>query len=271
MSVEVLGQQAQVTVLAERISAKIAHRPPGWRLPRSSVLARHYGVPQQLLDEALAGLLARHQISYLGPGQFSRANGGSEAPAAAGGGLAIRIEPVCPDISCQSRQDSYGPLPAGLTGALGLAAGVQALTIQVLWAAGPAPAALVTSYLPGGRSAQAAACQGAAAPADPPAAWPAHLLVTGHRPAGECRPHAIALQMSAASAAVARKLRLAAGTPVALVLASYLDPADGSVRCVTVAALRPERFLIVIESAGSPAGGCADAAAWQRALADQPG
>jgi DNA-binding GntR family transcriptional regulator len=261
-SLAVHEQQAQVAVLAERIAARIAHRPPGWRLPRPSVLARHYGVPQQLLDEALADLQARQQVSDLGRGQFSRAGSANgRAPAVTGSGLVIRIEPVRNDISCGSRQDSYGPLRSGLSAALGLAADAPAATIQLLWTAGPTPVALSTTYLPAGSTA--------------PGAWQAQLLVTGHgcSPAQrntEGGPHAIGLQMSAASTAVASKLRLTAGAPVAMVLASYRDPADGSVRCATVAALRPEQFRIVIESAGQPAGGCFEPDGWQRALADQP-
>lgn len=240
-----------MSVLAMRIEAKISHRPAGWRLPRSSVLARHYGVPVAVLDDALADLLARQQISYLGPGQFCRADCTTgQHHRGRSRGLCIRIEPVGGQISCQSRQDTYGPLRDQLSLALALTPGTQALTIRTSWTVGAAPAALATSYLP-------------AAPGASGQPGPAVFTSDG-------RVQAAALHLSPAGATVARKLGLAAGELVTLVQVGSADSAAGSPRCLTIAALRPDLFRIAVESAGPPVADLARSPDWQQAVADQP-
>jgi DNA-binding GntR family transcriptional regulator len=232
-------------VLADRIAAMLAHREPGWRLPRYTALARRYHVSTTEIDAAIGELAARHLISRLPDGQLYRASPAEYLVSLEGvPGLASHLDPMGAGLTCRSRQVSWRQVPDDIGSALRIPPSEPACVVRLRWTVNGEPAAVTVTYLPGPVT--------AAYPARPQQPGEARAALI---PAG--RPSALHFEMQPPPAAVARSLRLPAGQPAAMVAVRFDDPRTGQPAALTFAAVRPDLFRIVVESGESllPDGG----------------
>jgi DNA-binding GntR family transcriptional regulator len=242
-------------VLANRIAAALAHRKPGWTLPRQSVLARRYHVTTRQVAAAIDELAARHLIRLLPDGNACRVSPAEYMFDLAGQhGLVARVEPLHGELSCKSHSVAWHPVPADIESLLGIATGEQACILQKLWTVGGEPAAATTSYL-GGPAAEPflAALNGtetdslhAILPMPPArAATPG-----GSRKPAErvLVPHALRIEMQQPPPWAAGVLRLPAGDSAIGITVRYTELADGNAAAVTIAVLRPDHFRVIIDS-----------------------
>jgi hypothetical protein len=103
-------------VLANRIAAALAHRKPGWTLPRQSVLARRYHVTTRQVAAAIDELAARHLIRLLPDGNACRVSPAeymfdhrdAAAAAVGGGGPAAPGVRLCHRHHCQVHRAGRG-------------------------------------------------------------------------------------------------------------------------------------------------------------------
>ena len=242
-------------VLTDRIAATLAHRKPGWTLPRLSVLARRYQVTTRQVAAAIDELAARHLVRVLPDGKACRVSPAEYMFDLAGQhGLAARVEPLRGQLSCKSHSVAWHPVPADVSGALGIAAGEPACILQQLWTVGGEPAAATTSYLAGPAAEPfLAALNGAET--DP---LQAILPMPPARPAGPgvapqpgermLVPHALRIEMQEPPAWAASVLRLSARDSAIGVTVRYAESADGDAAALTVAVLRPDYFRVIIDS-----------------------
>ncbi len=245
-------------VLADRLAATLVHHEPGWRLPRPSALARRYNVRPSQVEQAVRELAARHLIRQLPDGQLYRASPAEYLVSMAGAPrLGAVVDPMGSDVTCRSRKVTWRRVPEDIGWALGMVSADSVCVIKCHWSVNGDPAAVSTTYL----TSDAAKV---AVPLEPPAANAAEfLLAAGHEPGGARdraaplgQPIALHLEMQPPPSSVARGLRLRAGQPAATVTVRFDDPVSGRPAALTVAALRPDLFRIVIDSpgAGSPIG-----------------
>ena len=76
--------------LAQRIAAALAQQDPGWLLPRSTVLAKRFGVCPADVDAAVSDLVSRHLVR----GRFRRSTSADYVvPLTGRPALAVRVEP----------------------------------------------------------------------------------------------------------------------------------------------------------------------------------
>jgi hypothetical protein len=169
------------------------------------------------------------------------------------------------ELTCRSRQVSWRRVPEDIRWALRIPRSEQVCVIRLAWTANGEPAAFTVTYLPkdmagaftGDDPAQGGLAEqeiGAVAglnvlplttaPAEP-AGGRAGLV-----PAG--RPAALHVEMQPPPASLARSLRLSAGQPAAMVAVRFDDPEAARPVALTVAAIRPELFRIVVETDDSP-------------------
>jgi DNA-binding GntR family transcriptional regulator len=235
-------------VLTARIAAALVHHEPGWRLPRTTALARRYNVTTEEIDAALGELAARHLLRRLPDGQVYRASPAEYLITLDGlPGLGARIDPMGTSITRASWHEAHRRIPEDIARALGLPPGSQATIIQCLWTAGGRPAALSTTYLPAPAGTVTGPSQAAprsleAALDSQPAADQAATPALAGRPAAVCVEH----QLPGLS--VARSLRLTPAEPAVTVTVSFSGPSGGSPIALTTAVLRPGLFRIVVES-----------------------
>ena len=122
-------------------------------------------------------------------------------------------------------------VPEEIGSALGIAPAEPVCAIKCHWSVNGSPAAISTTYVVG-----AAASQDG-------------NLADGIAGSQAGVPAALYLEMQPPPSSVARALRLAAGQPAATLTVRFDDPATEGPVALTVAALRPDLFRIVIESA----------------------
>jgi len=216
-------------ILADRIAATLAHREPGWRLPRYTAMARRYHVSTSEIDAAIGELAARHLIRRLPDGQVYRAS-----PAE----YLIPLEGV---------------------------AGLASCVVRLRWTMNGEPAASTVTYLPPGLTGPITAAYPAEGGQPEQEIGPVtglNLLAltavpkepgeegADLAPAGQ--PSALHFEMQLPPAAVARSLRLPPGQPAAMVAVRFEDPETGQPLALTFAAIRPDLFRIVVESGESP-------------------
>ncbi len=233
-------------VLADRLAATLVHHEPGWRLPRPSALARRYNVRPSQVEQAVRELAARHLIRQLPDGQLYRASPAEYLVAMTGvARLGAHVDPMGSDVTCRSRKVSWRRAPEDIGGALGVAAADSICVVRCHWAVNDDPAAISTTYL----TSDAASAEESAGFG--PASGGLLNLGTetvGAPPLGQ--PAALHLELQPPPSSVARGLRLRAGQPAAIVTVRFDDPASGRPCALTVAALRPDLFRIVIDSPG---------------------
>ncbi|HXB47722.1 MAG TPA: hypothetical protein VNW50_08155 [Streptosporangiaceae bacterium] len=242
-------------VLANRIAAALAHRKPGWTLPRQSVLARRYHVTTRQVAAAIDELAARHLIRLLPDGNACRVSPAEYMFDLAGQhGLVARVEPLHGQLSCKSHSVAWHPVPADIASVLGIPTGEQACILQKLWTVGGEPAAATTSYLAGPAAEPfLAALNGTEADSldailpMPPARSATH----GGAPRPGERvlvPHALGIEMQQPPPWAAGVLRLPAADSAIGITVRYTELADGDAAALTVAVLRPDHFRVIIDS-----------------------
>jgi hypothetical protein len=242
-------------VLADRLAATLVHHEPGWRLPRPSALARRYNVRPHQVEQAVRELAARHLIRQLPDGQLYRASPAEYLiPVHGVPRLGAQIDPMGSDITCRSRKVTWRRVPEDIGWALGVAGAESICVVKCHWSVNGDPAAIATTYLTKDAAAKVAGAADGAGEAPPDVL----LGVAGGDGAGGRgggatlgQPAALHVEMQPPPSSVARGLRLRAGQPAALVTVRFDDPAGGRPVALTVAALRPDLFRIVIDS---PAG-----------------
>jgi hypothetical protein len=118
-------------VLACRIAGTLAEHHPGWRMPRLSVLVRHYGVSSEGVAAAVEELQRRQLIRRLPNGQFCRSSPAEyRIPLGAGPALSVGVYPVAGTLGCRSATVSHRPLREDAARAIGSAAGEPGCTLS---------------------------------------------------------------------------------------------------------------------------------------------
>jgi DNA-binding GntR family transcriptional regulator len=237
-------------VLADRLAATLVHHEPGWRLPRPSALARRYNVRPNQVEQAVRELAARHLIRQLPDGQLYRASPAEYLISMNGvPKLGAHVDPMGSDVTCRTRKVSWRRVPEDIGWALGIAAADSICVVKSHWAVNGDPAAISTTYL----TEEAASRVNESA--DLSDGTPADLLFTAPGELDNLRgalnfgqPVALHLEMQPPPSSVARGLRLRAGQPAAMVTVRFDDRVAGRPVALTVAALRPDLFRIVIDS-----------------------
>ena len=268
--------RSAVGVLADRLAAALVHHEPGWRLPRHSALARRYNVSAVEIEAAVEELVNRHLVRRLADGQVYRASPAEYVVDLEGiAGLATRLDAMGAEFACRSRQLSWRLPPEDISWALRMEADQQVCVVRYLWTADTAPAALLTTYVPGDIASQADTGLGAASPsvlnlfqlsgvpgavsADVVAADDA-VVAAGAAGSGAATvgaatvgaATALHLELQAPPPSVARSLRLGAGQPAMIVTTRFDDVATGRPIALTIAVLRPEMFRLVLETPRHP-------------------
>jgi DNA-binding GntR family transcriptional regulator len=257
-----------VSVLADRLAAALVHHEPGWRLPRHSALARRYNVSAAEIEAAVEELVNRHLVRRLADGQVYRASPAEYVIDLEGiSGLATRLDAMGAEFACRSRQLSWRLPPEDISWALRMEADQQVCVVRYLWTADAAPAALITTYVPGDIASQADTGLTAPSPsvlnllglAGVPGAISADVMAADAA-AGAARvgaatvgaATALHLELQAPPPSVARSLRLGAGQPAVIVTIRFDDVATGRPIALTIAVLRPEMFRLVLETPFHP-------------------
>ncbi|HEU5419395.1 MAG TPA: UTRA domain-containing protein [Streptosporangiaceae bacterium] len=233
------GTRSAAHVLADRLAVALVRHEPGWRLPRQSVLARRYDVSPAQIDAAISELIGRHLLRRLPDGKVHRVSAAEYLISLNGvPGLRSHIDPMAGELTCRSRRTAWRRVPGDVGSALQLDPDEQVCVVHAVWAAAGEAAASAITYVPAGRAGRLADAELARA------GW------SDLASAGE--PVAVHVEMQPPPPSVARILRLSAGQPAALVTVRFDDPATGRPAALTLAALRPELFRIVIHTAELP-------------------
>jgi DNA-binding GntR family transcriptional regulator len=241
-------------VLADRLAAALVHHEPGWRLPRPTALARRYNVRPAEMDQAIRELAARHLIRQLPDGQLYRSSPAEYLIGVPGvPSLLAHVDPMGADVVCRSRKVSWRRVPEDIAWTLRIAPADAACSIRCQWVVNGEPAAISTTYL---TRQVVAKVDDAEVPVPGVGTLPlGDLFAVSGQPGIEAQPSvptALHIEFSPPPSAVARGLRLAVGRPAVMVTVRFDAPDGGPPVALTVAALRPEVFRIVIDS---PAGG----------------
>jgi len=259
-------RRSAAEVLADRIAAMLAHREPGWRLPRYTAMARRYHVSTAEIDAAINALAARHLIHRLPDGQAYRASPAEYLiPLEGVPGLASHVDPMGAELTCRSRQVSWRRVPEDIGWALRIPPAEPVCVVRLRWTVNGEPAAFTVTYLPAGLAGPITAAypaQGGQPEQEIGAVTGLNLLPLTARPdqpQQECadlapigRPGALHFEMQLPPASVAKSLRLSAGQPAAMVAVRFDDPETARPVALTFAAVRPDLFRIVVESGESP-------------------
>jgi len=238
-------------ILADRLAAVLVHHEPGWRLPRPSTLARRYNVRPALVEQAVRELTARHLIRQLPDGQLYRASPAEcLIPVPGVPRLGAYVDPMGSEVTCRDRKVSWRRVPEDIGWALGVAQAASVCAVRCHWSVNGEPAAISTTYLTEEAAGQISDIADAAAALPDEGPLGAAPWSTNQQglPAPLAVPAALHLEMQPPPSSVARGLRLGTSQPAAMVTVRYDDPASGRPVALTVAALRPDLFRIVIES-----------------------
>lgn len=242
-------------ILADRLAAALVHHEPGWRLPRASTLARRYAVDVSQVDRAIDDLIHRRLVRRLPNGQLYRASPAEYLLALEGvPGLASQVDPMGEEITCHSRHILRRPCPEDVGQALGIRAGEPVSVVRVMWAAGGQPAGLTTSYLTDPDPGRAVPADSEAADANTisPLTPPTDYVTADANADSALRPSGLIIEMQLPPPSVARSLRLSAGEPATLIIVRFSPPGQHRPAALTIAALRPDKFRILIQSPVAP-------------------
>ncbi len=247
-----------VSVLADRLAAALVHHEPGWRLPRHSALARRYNVSAAEIDAAIEELVSRHLVRRLADGQVYRASPAEYVISLEGvPGLASFVDAMGGEFSCRSRQVSWRLPPEDISWALRMPADQQVCVVRYLWTASGEPAALSTTYLPGDIGVPPEEATAAPLPktfnllqltglGDDATQAPEVPREAEPAPAGSAA--ALYIELQAPPPSVARSLRLSAGQPAMIVTIRFDELNSGRPVALTIAALRPDLFRLVVQT-----------------------
>jgi DNA-binding GntR family transcriptional regulator len=247
-----------VSVLADRLAAALVHHEPGWRLPRHSALARRYNVSAAEIDAAIEELVSRHLVRRLADGQVYRASPAEYVISLEGvPGLASFVDAMGGEFSCRSRQVSWRLPPEDISWALRMPADQQVCVVRYLWTASGEPAALSTTYLPGHNGVPPEDATAARLPktlnllqltglGDDATQAPEVRAEAEPAPAGSAA--ALYIELQAPPPSVARSLRLSAGQPAMIVTIRFDELNSGRPVALTIAALRPDLFRLVVQT-----------------------
>lgn len=251
-----------VSVLADRLAAALVHHEPGWRLPRHSALARRYNVSAAEIDAAIEELVSRHLVRRLADGQVYRASPAEYVISLEGvPGLASFVDAMGGEFSCRSRQVSWRLPPEDISWALRMQADQQVCVVRYLWTASGEPAALSTTYLPGDIGVPPEEATAAPLPktfnllqltglGDDATQAPEVPREAEPAPAGSAA--ALYIELQAPPPSVARSLRLSAGQLAMIVTIRFDELNSGRPVALTIAALRPDLFRLVVQTSLPP-------------------
>lgn len=138
-------------VLTERLAAMLVHHEPGWRLPRSTALARRFGVSAPAIDAAMEELADRDLVRRLPDGKVYLASPADYLITLDGmPGLGTRVDPMGSAVTPASQHVSRRRVPEDIRQVLGLAVGQQVTVIRCTWSADE-QAGRAVHYVPAGR------------------------------------------------------------------------------------------------------------------------
>ncbi len=158
------------------------------------------------------------------------------------------------EITCHSRHILRRPCPEDVGQALGIRAGEPVSVVRVMWAAGGQPAGLTTSYLTDPDPGRAVPADSEAADANTisPLTPPTDYVTADANADSALRPSGLIIEMQLPPPSVARSLRLSAGEPATLIIVRFSPPGQHQPAALTIAALRPDKFRILIQSPVAP-------------------
>lgn len=267
------GAGPAVSVLADRLAAALVHHEPGWRLPRHSALARRYNVSAAEIDAAVTELVSRHLLRRQTDGQLYRASPAEYLISLEGvAGLVSQVDAMGGELACRSRQAAWRVPPEDISRALQVPSDQPVCVVRVLWTAGGEPAALCTSFIPGGR-ANECDCDEVGQTALPAELNLLQASVGGPvaAPGSAADPAALHIELQAPPPSVARSLRLTAGQPAVMVTVRFDNRPDGQPTALTIAVLRSDMFRVVVRTPQPPlpdGDGRGLSGSWTHALED---
>ena len=253
------GSAGSGRVLADRLAAALVHHEPGWRLPRPTALARRYNVRPAEIEQAIAELAARHLVRQLPDGQLYRSSPADLLVQVPGvPSLTAQVDPMGSEIACRGRKVSWRRVPEEIGWTLGIAPAESVCAIRCQWALNGEPAAISTTYVT--REAAAKMGDSEEPVSDAGALRLGNLMAAIGAPGISDPlgvPGALRVELQPPPSAVARGLRLPVGRAATMVTIRFDGPTSGIPIALTVAALRPEVFRIVIDSPAPAATGAA--------------
>jgi DNA-binding GntR family transcriptional regulator len=231
-------------VLADRMSAALVHREPGWQLPRRSALARRYNVSMAEIDAAIVELTRRSLIRRLPDGQLYRASPAEYLiPLEGVDGLSTRLDPMGGEISCTARHVSLRAAPQDVAWSLGVEGGNPVRIVRCAWAIGAEPVAISTAYVPGTEADMIG---------DEPETFEKVLRAPPDGRPGTRAVFARAadLELAPPQPSVARSLRLLPGQSAFSVTIRFDAQPAGTPVGLTAVTLKPQHFRVVIQAGG---------------------
>ncbi len=247
----------ELAVLTNRIAATLVHHDPGWRLPRPTVLARHYDVTTELVEAAVDHLEARRLIRRLPDGQACRTSPAHYVlPLRRAQSLDARAEAVSSDLALKSKTLSWHPVKDDIRRALRASAGEPVCAIQLVWTIAAEPAAATMTY------ATKALVDPIIDAVEHTALDPigAVLPLPGQGECGSSQPallvpRTLHIEVQQPPPWATRALGLSACEHAVVVTAGCEEQPDGRNVALTVAAFLPEAFRISIASSDPPLDG----------------
>jgi hypothetical protein len=246
------GRGDEDRVLACRIAGSLAQHEPGWRLPRLTILARHYGVSTEQIATAVDELVARHLIRRLPNGKLYRASPAEyHLPLPPESDTTVRVRVLTGTLCCRSRNVTSLRLREDVARSLGVDPDEPGSMLRLLFAIEHEPVAVSVTY---GPAALSPVLQELAA-ADCPDVLPL-------TPAGPDRVTvSVQLGLQQPPAGLASTLRLPASEQATVITARSAAADRPDQMALTFAVLRPEFFGVTIQSNGGAAHRLAEALA----------
>lgn len=241
-----IAPEPELGVLAQRIAGSLVHHEPGWRMPRFSVIARHFGVTAEQVAAAVDQLADRRLVRRQPGGHFCRLSPAVyHIPLAAGACLRTAASPISGALTCRARAIHRERLRGDVAWALDASAGEAGCVLRLQFAVGDEPAALSATYV----TAAFESVLDKLAGVEPP-----ELLPFGsHDPAADHRAvRSVQLEMQQPPAGVAGLIHLPPGEKAIMITARVDERAAGGPAALTVAILRPDRFRVTIGSSDTP-------------------
>ena len=169
-------------------------------------------------------------------------------------GLASQLRSMGEEITCHSREIVRRRCPEDVGQALSIRAGEPVSMVRMMWTAGGDPAGLTTTYLadPDTAFTESAEPKGTPALTISLLAPPTNHITADANAYSALRPGSLFIEVQPPPTSVARKLRLSAGEPVVLIVVRFDYPGRQRPAALTIAALRPDKFRIRVQSPDLP-------------------
>jgi DNA-binding GntR family transcriptional regulator len=241
-----IAPERELGVLAQRIAGSLVHHEPGWRVPRFSVLARHFGVTTEQVAAAVDQLADRRLVRRQPDGRFSRLSPAVyHIPLSGQACLRTAVVPISGALTCRAKAINEERLRDDVAWALGASAGDAGCVLRLQFAADDEPAAVSATYV----TAAFGSVLDKLAGVEPPELLP----FGGYEPAADRRgARSVQLEMQQPPAGVAGLIHLAPGEKAIMITARVDERAAGGPAALTVAVLRPDRFRVTIGSGDTP-------------------